>query len=118
IAGNAGLSDLEQCVADLIAIADANGIVRQSFDREILAELSVDEVGPLQLLVPMAIRFDLVDENGALFAPVAGQVALTVSVEIQSIHATATAHRILPDAGVHGATLPLDVARKSNVHRQ
>jgi hypothetical protein len=47
IAGNAGLSDLEQCAADLITVADANGIVGQSFDREVLAELSVDEVGPL-----------------------------------------------------------------------
>jgi hypothetical protein len=39
------LSDLEQCAADLITVPDANGIVRQSFDREVLAELSVDEIG-------------------------------------------------------------------------
>jgi hypothetical protein len=80
IAGNARLSDLEQCAADLITVADANGIVGQSFDREVLAELSVDEVGPLQLLLPVAIRFDLVDEGCPLLTPVAGQVALTVSV--------------------------------------
>jgi hypothetical protein len=69
------LSDLEQCAADLIAVADANGIVGQSFDREVLAELSVDEVGPLQPLLPVAIRFDLVDKGGSLLTPVAGQVA-------------------------------------------
>src|SRR5438309_9385984 len=80
ITGNAGLSDLEQRTADLITVADANGIVGQSFDREVLAELSVDEVGPLQLPLPIAIRFDLVDEDGALLTPVPGQVALTVSV--------------------------------------
>src|SRR5262245_42530594 len=55
IAGNARLSDLEQSAADLIAGTDANSVVGQSFDREILAELSVDEVGPLQLLLPIAI---------------------------------------------------------------
>jgi hypothetical protein len=33
IAGDARLRDLEQGAADLKAIADANGIVRQSFDR-------------------------------------------------------------------------------------
>jgi hypothetical protein len=80
IAGNARLSDLEQCAADLITVADANGIVGQPFDREVLAELPVDEVGPLQLLLPVPIGFDLVDEGGSLLTPVAGQVALTVSV--------------------------------------
>ena len=89
IAGHARLGDLEQRAADLIAVADAHGIVGQSFDREVLAELSVDEVGPLQLLLPVAIRFDLVDEDGALLTPVPGQVALTVSVQIQPADPTA-----------------------------
>jgi hypothetical protein len=89
----------------------------QSFNREVLAELSVGEVGALQLLLPIAIRFDLVDEGGSLLTAVAGQVALTVSVQIQPADPAAAAHRILPDPGVHGAALPLDVARKSDVHR-
>src|SRR2546426_11954026 len=80
IAGNARLRDLEQRAADLITVADTHGIVGQSFDREVLAELSGDEVGPLQLLLPIAVRFDLIDEDGALLTPVSGQVALTVSV--------------------------------------
>jgi hypothetical protein len=74
------LSDLEQCAADLISVANAHSIVGQSFDREVLAELSVDEVGSPQLLLPKVIRFDLVDEDGSLLTPVPGQVALTVSV--------------------------------------
>src|SRR5262245_5997630 len=45
IAGHARLSDLKQRTADLVTIADANGVIRQSFDRKIFAELSVDEVG-------------------------------------------------------------------------
>jgi hypothetical protein len=75
-----GLSDLEQRAADLITVADAHGIVGQSLDREVLAKLPVHEVGPLQLLLPIAIRFDLVDEDGSLLTPVPGQVALSVSV--------------------------------------
>ncbi|SRR5581483_363774 len=47
ITGNTRLSDLEQRAADLIAVADAYAIIGQSFDREVLAELSVDKVGPL-----------------------------------------------------------------------
>jgi hypothetical protein len=110
------LRDFEQSAADLVAVADAHDIIRQSFDREVLAELSVDEVSPVQPFLPIAIRFDLIREDGSLLTAVPGQVTLTVSLEIQSAGATATAHGILPDPGVHGATLPLDVAGESDVN--
>src|SRR5262245_23126400 len=80
IAGNARLSDLEQRAADLITVADAHGIVWPPFDRQGIAELSVDEVRPFQLPLPIAIRFELVDEDGALLPPMPGQVALAVSL--------------------------------------
>src|SRR6202050_2969550 len=35
IAGNARLSDFEERAADLITVADADGVVLQSFDREV-----------------------------------------------------------------------------------
>src|SRR6476659_6783823 len=47
IAGYARLCDLEQRAADLIAVTDTHDIIRQSIDREVLSELSVDEVVPL-----------------------------------------------------------------------
>ena len=74
------MGDLEQCATDLITVADAYRVVGQSFDREILAELSVDEIGLLQLLLPITIRFDLVNKDSALLASVAGEIALTISV--------------------------------------
>src|SRR6516164_8967698 len=118
VARYARCSDLEQCTADSITVADTNGIVRQSLDREVLAELSVDKVGPLQVLLPVAIRFDLVDEDGLLLTAVANQIALPVSFQIQPAYPTAASHRILPDRGVYGATLPRDITRKSDIHRQ
>src|SRR3954453_11052908 len=65
----------------------------------------------------MAIRIELVDEDGSLLTPVSGPVALTIPLEIQEADATSAIHRLLPDPGVHGSPFPLDVARKSNVHR-
>src|ERR1700722_10935992 len=94
IAGHARLSDLEQCAADLITVADANGIVGQSFDREVLAELSVNEVGPLNALLPVTIGFDLVNDGRSVPTAVAGQVALTGSVQVQPADPTAAGHRI------------------------
>jgi hypothetical protein len=76
------LGDLEQRASDPITVADAHDIVGQSLDREVFAELSGDEVGLLQLLLPITIRCDLVDEDGALLTPVPSQVTLTVAVQI------------------------------------
>jgi hypothetical protein len=45
-----------------------------------------------------------------------GQIALTVSPEIQVADATATTLSMLPDPGVDRAPLPSDFARKANVH--
>src|SRR5262249_10291420 len=81
IAGNSRLSDLEQRAADLIAVADANRVVSQSFDREVFPKLSGNEIGSLQLPLPTAMRFDLVNEDGPLLAAVPGEVALTVSLQ-------------------------------------
>ena len=116
IAGHARLGHLEQRAADPISVADADDVVGQAFDREVLAELAGDEVGPLQLLFPVAIRLDLIDEHGALLTAVPGQVALPVPVHIQPPHPTAPRHGILPDPGVHRAPLPRDVAWEPDVH--
>ena len=116
IAGHARLGHLEQRAADPISVADADDVVGQAFDREVLAELSGDEVGPLQLLFPVAIRLELVDEDGALLTAVSGQIALAVPVHIQPAHPTAPRHRVLPDPGVHRAPLPRDVAWEPHVH--
>jgi hypothetical protein len=40
----------------------------------------VDEVGPLQVLLPIAIRFDLVGEDSALLTAMSREVALAVSL--------------------------------------
>ena len=104
-------------VADLKTIADADGIVGQALHGKVLAELSVNEAGPLQPFLPIAIRIELVDEDGALLTPVPGHVALAVSIEVQPADAAAARHRVLPDPGVHGAPLPVDVPRESDVYR-
>src|SRR5215472_5304091 len=60
IACNTRLRYFEQRGTDLITVADAHSIVGQAFNGEVFPELSVNEVSPLQLLLPIAIRFDLI----------------------------------------------------------
>jgi hypothetical protein len=110
------LGHLEKRGPDLITVADAYGIVGQPFDCKVLAKLSVDEISPFQLLLPIAIGFNLINEDGSMLASMPGQVALTVSQEIQAADVTVTMHRLLPDPGVYGVSPPRDVARKPNVY--
>jgi hypothetical protein len=76
------LSHLEHSGADAITISSAHLIVRQSFNGEVFAELSIDEAAPFQLILPMAVGFGLVDEDRAAFTSVSGQVTLTVPRKI------------------------------------
>ena len=73
------------------------------------------EIAATQPLPPVAIRLDLVDEDRPLLAAVATEIALAVAVDVEP-HDPATAlHGLLPDAGVHGPSTPLDVAGKADV---
>ena len=118
VAGDARLGDLEQGRADPVAVADADLVVRQSLDGEVLAELPVDEIAAAQPLLPVAIRFDLIDEDRALLSAVAGEIALAVALDVEPPDAATSLHRLLPDAGAHRPSAPLDVARQPDVDRE
>lgn len=90
IADDARLGDLEKCGADLLSVADTYCIVWQSLDGEVLAKLAVDEASPLQLLLPIAIRANLIHEDGSMLAFVPGQAPLAISLKIQPGDAAAT----------------------------
>src|ERR1700689_2308654 len=80
-AGDPRLGYLENRAADLVPVADAYLIVGQSLHGEVLAELPVLEIIPAQLLLPVPVGLDLVDEHRPLLAAVPGQITLPVTVE-------------------------------------
>jgi hypothetical protein len=70
------------------------------------------------LLAKPAIRFDLVDKDGPVFAAMPRQISLAVAIDVEpSCHAPALDRR-LPDGGVYGFPLPLDVAWPAHIHRK
>ena len=83
VTGHARLRDLEDGAADLIAVADADLVVAEALDREVLAELSVDEVVSPELAFPVAVGVELVDEDGALLATMPGEIALPVALDVE-----------------------------------
>ena len=69
--------------ADPVAVADADLVVAQPLDGEVLAELPVDEVVSSELALPVAVGLDLVDEDRSLLAAVPGEIALAVAVDVE-----------------------------------
>src|SRR6185295_8567752 len=117
IAGHPRLRHLEQRRADPVAIADADLLIRQPLDGEVLAEPPVGKIAPPQPLLPVAIRLDLINEDRPLLSPVAAQIALPVAFHVEPPDAAPTLHRVLPDARVHGPSAPFDIARQPDINR-
>src|SRR5207253_1879043 len=118
VAGDAGLRDLEDGGADLVTVADADLVVAEPCDGEVLAELSVDEVVASELAFPGSIGLDLVDEHRALLAAVPRQIALTVAVDVELARAAGTRDGVLEDAGEDSLPLPGHVLRHADVDGQ
>ncbi len=83
-AGHAWLADFEDCLPDLVAVADAYLVVGEAFDREGLAELPVGEVIASEQLFPVPVGLDLVHEDGAVIAAVRGAICLVIAVDVTS----------------------------------
>ena len=116
IAGDARLRHFEERIADPVMIANAHFGIRQSFDRKILAELAINKVVATELVLPVTIRFDLIDKDCSVFAAMPRQIALTVAIDIEPPYRPSALNRRLPDGGVDGFALPLDVAWQAHIY--
>ena len=83
VAGDPGLGDLELRLADPVPVPDAHLVVGQAVDGEVLPELAVHEVVAPEVLLPVLVGLDLVDQYGPLLAAVSVQVALAVPVDVE-----------------------------------
>jgi hypothetical protein len=80
IARNPRLRHLEDSGADFVAVANADLIVGQTIDREVLSKLSILKVIPAKFTLPIPIRFYLIDHNGTLFTAMASKISLAIAV--------------------------------------
>jgi hypothetical protein len=97
-------------------IANAHLSIRQSLDCKILSELAIGKVVSAELVLPITLRFNLIDKHCPLFAAMPRQISLAVSIDIEpSCHPSAL-NRRLPDGGRDGCSLPLDVAWQARIY--
>ncbi len=118
VAGDARLGDLELGLADPVPVADAHLVVGQAVDGQVLAEAAVAEVVPPEMLLPVPVGVDLVDQHGPLLATVPGEVALAVAVDVEPADHGRAVDRVLPHPGMDGPALPGDVLGQAHVDRQ
>src|SRR5262249_13577127 len=71
-----------------------------------------------EVLLPVRVRVDLVDEHSTLLAAVAIKIALPVAVDVEPADHAGAGHRSLPNAGVDDPALPLDILRHPDVDGQ
>src|SRR5438874_988977 len=96
-------------------IANAHLSIRQSLNCKILSELAIGEVGSAELVMPIAIGFDLIYEDCPVFAAMSRQISLAVAVDVEPARNTTALNGLLPDGGVDGFPLPLDVAWQAHI---
>ncbi len=89
VAGDSRLADLEQRRADAVPVADADFVIAEPVDGEVLAELAEAEVVALHELLPVAVRVELVHVHSPVHASVPVEVALAVTVDVQTPNAAA-----------------------------
>src|SRR6516225_8406358 len=99
-------------------IPNAHFSIRQSLDCKILSKLTIGKLVSTELILPITIRFDLVDKDCPVFAAMPRQISLAVAIDVEpSCHPSALDGRF-PDGGVDGFPLPLDVAWQAHIYRE
>jgi hypothetical protein len=118
VTGDAGLGDLELRLADAVPVADADLVIGQAVDGQVLTEHAIGQVVAPEVLPPVVIGLDLVDEHRPLLAAVALGVALAVAIDVKAAHHLRTGHRLLPDTRENGLAMPRHVLRHPDIDRQ
>jgi hypothetical protein len=118
ITGDTRLRHFKDRRADLVSVPNADFIVGETFNGEILAELSVLEVVAAEFPLPIPIGVDLINHDGTLFTAVACEIALAVAVQIEPSSKHAPGDREFPDSRADCLALPRDFTWNSDIDGQ
>jgi hypothetical protein len=107
----------KQVTRGWVAIADADDVVGQPADREVLTEGARCQIIAAEVRPPVVEGLALVDHHGAILAAVTVEIALPVAIDVEPPHHDRTLHRSLVDPGADRLTVPVNVSGHSDVDR-
>ncbi len=117
VAGNPRLGHFEECAPDAVAISNADLVIGKALDGEVLTEVAILKVLPLQLIRPVAVGVELIHHQGAMLSAVACKVTLAIAIQIETARHYPAGDGSLKDGGADYLALPLDIARQPDIHR-
>lgn len=111
-----GLSHFKHGSANPVPVPNADLIVGQTLNGEILTKLSVREVMSAEFPFPILIGLELINHDSTVFAAMALEIALGIAVEIEPSGEDTARDRTFPDGGAHDFALPCNLRWQANVN--
>jgi hypothetical protein len=103
-------------IANAVAIADADFVIGKSVYREVFSELAEDKVIPSEKVFPVVIGVHLINKNGTLLSTMAGEVALSIAIDIELAHHSSSRDWRFPDRCTDSLAVPCHVAWKTDIY--
>ena len=103
-------------IANAVAIANADLVIRKSLNSEVFSELAEDEVFTSEKPLPVLIGVHLINKNGALLPTMTGEIGLAVANNIELAHHFSSLNRTFPDRSTDSLTVPCHVAWKTDIY--
>ncbi len=86
VARYARLCHFKYRVTNAVAIANADLVIRKSFDGEVFSELAESKIIASEKALPIMVGIHLVDKYSALLPSVTGEIGLRIAVDIELAH--------------------------------
>jgi hypothetical protein len=103
-------------ITNAVAIADADFVIGKSVNCEVFSELAIGKVITSEKIFPVVIGVHLINKNGALLPTMAGEVALSIAIDIELAHHPSSRDWRFPDRCTDSLTIPCHVARETDIN--
>src|ERR1700688_1163229 len=83
VARHSWLRHFKFSATNAVSIANADLVIRKSFNSEVFSELAESKIVAAQEALPVMVRIHLVDKYGAVFTAVTGEIGLRITIDIE-----------------------------------
>jgi len=116
VARHARLCHFKYCITNAVSITDTDLVIRKSFDREVLSELTEAKITAAQKVLPVMVRLYLVNEYRTLLPTVTREIGLRVAIDIELARHPPSLNREFPDCCSDSLAVPLHFPWKTDIH--
>jgi hypothetical protein len=116
IARYARLCYFKYRLTNAVAVTDADLVISEFLNSEVLAELAKTKVAAPQKPFPISVGIHLVDKYGALLPSVTGEIPLCITINVELAYHPPPFDRKFPDRGSDSLAIPTHFAWKTDIY--